>query len=265
MKNLRALLHALTGIALGALWFSLYVTLWASGLGMLVTLLGIPIIWLTLYLTPYFAAVEVELARGLLGADAYVPPKISGWELRTRLALKANWHAQLYMLMRFIPGLLLQCVLIGLVVQGIALVVGPVWYWAPKDGIDLGIVQIDELWEAFLFIPVGFAAIAAGWWLAGPYGRYQRHLAEQLLHGETVEVGPRKLGLEIGGTFAVCAVLQTICLIVWLATGTTSNWVVFTGIGLATPVLLQAALKGGGGRAGPVRQHAMFGTVVVAV
>ena len=66
--RLPPLLHAASAIVLGTVWFSVLVTLWSTGLGLAVTLLGLPVIWFTLVAAGWMAAVEAELARRWLGA-----------------------------------------------------------------------------------------------------------------------------------------------------------------------------------------------------
>jgi signal transduction histidine kinase len=133
-------------------------------------------------------------------------------------------------------------VLLGLVVQGAGLLTGPVWYWAPPDGIDLGIVQVDTLGEALAFMPAGVALMALGWWLAGPYGRWQKTVAERLLHGGGPDIRIRGIGPRLSRTVAVCVGLEVICVIVWAATGRTSGWPLWTALGLSVPIATQVAL-----------------------
>src|SRR3954452_11409430 len=73
-KVLRPLGFHASALVLGTLWFCVLVTAWATGIGLLITLLGLPVIWLTLVLAREMAEVEVHLARGLLDADVAAPP-----------------------------------------------------------------------------------------------------------------------------------------------------------------------------------------------
>src|SRR4051794_8551492 len=85
MKLLRSLTFHLSAIVLGSLWFALLVTAWATGLGLLITLLGLPVIWFTLAMSRELAAFEALLARELIGADVAPPPRLDGWRLRRRV------------------------------------------------------------------------------------------------------------------------------------------------------------------------------------
>src|SRR5215212_885425 len=48
VQAVRTFLFHVSALVLGPLWFSLLVTGWATGFGLLITLLGLPVIWLTL-------------------------------------------------------------------------------------------------------------------------------------------------------------------------------------------------------------------------
>ena len=65
----RSLFH-LSAIVLGPLWFALLVTGWATGLGLLITLLGLPVDLADARRWPAsWPPFEAGLARELLGAD----------------------------------------------------------------------------------------------------------------------------------------------------------------------------------------------------
>ena len=48
MTVLRSFAYSVAGLLLGTVWFTVLVTGWASGAGLLITLLGLPVVWLTL-------------------------------------------------------------------------------------------------------------------------------------------------------------------------------------------------------------------------
>src|SRR4051812_6431368 len=91
MRLLRSLTFHTSAIVLGSLWFCLLLAAWATGAGLLVTLLGLPVIWLTLATARELAAFEAVLARSLIGADVAAPPRLDGWQLRRRVADPRIW------------------------------------------------------------------------------------------------------------------------------------------------------------------------------
>jgi signal transduction histidine kinase len=78
-------LDLLLDLVVGTLWFTVFTTLIATGAGMLITLVGLPILTATLYLARAAAHAERARVRGLLGlaieSPAYRPPKGTGlWQ-----------------------------------------------------------------------------------------------------------------------------------------------------------------------------------------
>ncbi len=253
-QRLPALLHAASAIVLGTVWFTVLVTLWSTGLGLAVTLLGLPVIWFTLIAAQWMATLEAELARSLLGARAHAPARHSGWGLWARLKDRSQWHAQLYLLLRFLPGVAFGAVLVGLVVQGLGLMVAPLWYWSIPGGIDLGILEVDSLPIAFAVIPLGALTAALGVWLAGPYGALWRHLAEHLL---TDEAGASLPSVRVGTPLAAAALVEAVCLVVWAATGRGAFWPVWPAIGVvAVAGTVVAVIR---------RSKPLFNILVIAV
>jgi signal transduction histidine kinase len=237
MFEVRAFTHAMSGLVLGSIWFSALVCMWATSLGLLITLIGLPLIWLTLTVAAGMARVEAALARGLLDARAVAPSHLRG----RRLPHRSLWDAQLYLLARFGLGLACGVVLIGVVAAGLGLLAAPAWYWAlPDQGIELGVLSVDTLPEAVLVMPAGAAALALGWWLTRMYGVAWRGLAERLLHAETGPEGAPVL-ITLRTTVLIAGGLFATCVLIWATTGRTSNWPLWVALGLCLPVGLHAA------------------------
>ncbi len=72
-QALRDTVYILSGFVLATLWWSLLVTLLAVGLGLLVTLVGLPILAATLFIWIGIADTERWRARVLLGIDVERP------------------------------------------------------------------------------------------------------------------------------------------------------------------------------------------------
>src|SRR4029077_19498759 len=76
-------LYLLLSLPVGIVTFSVLVTGLATGAGLLITLLGIPIIWLTFVLARGLADLERMRARTLLDADVprlYLPDAQGWWK-----------------------------------------------------------------------------------------------------------------------------------------------------------------------------------------
>ena len=246
-KVLRPLGFHVSALVLGTLWFCVLVTAWATGIGLLITLLGLPVIWLTLVLAREMAEVEVQLARRLLDADVAAPPRLAGWRLWERLGDPRLWMAQGYLLLRFGLGLVIATVLIAVWGCALSLVAAPAYFWAVPDGVEVGLFNADTLWEAVAIVPVGVALGALAVPLTIWSGRGWKVLAEKLLPTGPVAGVARPLPFQVDGalrwTLIVCGALETLCVLIWALTGRTSPWPVWTALGLAVPIVALLAIK----------------------
>src|SRR3954468_6933871 len=87
----------LLDLAVGILWFTVFTTFVATGAGLLITLVGLPILTATFYLARAAAHAERARVRAFLGAQidspAYKPPKTNGvWHrLIAPFSDRATW------------------------------------------------------------------------------------------------------------------------------------------------------------------------------
>ena len=107
-QALRDTVYILSGFVLATIWWSLLVTLLATGLGLLVTLVGLPILAATLYVWIWIADTERLRARILLGIEVARPYRTlaaDGWLRRTweRAKDPAVWRDLVYLLLVFFP------------------------------------------------------------------------------------------------------------------------------------------------------------------
>jgi signal transduction histidine kinase len=153
---------------LGIAEFVFLVVTISLGVGLAVTLIGIPILIAALYAWGALAELERRFIAALTGTvipSPYRPvPEVGGrWErLRARLADPATWKDLTFLLLQFPFGLV--SMIVALVVLGVGLegVTLPLWYWAIPDGMHYGIVRVDQLWEALLLVPVGAVVLVLG-------------------------------------------------------------------------------------------------------
>src|SRR5918992_183590 len=152
---------------LGTIEFTFLVTALSTGVGLAVTLIGIPILIASVYAWGWLAEIERRTIGALTGnhiASPYRPLPEGGWwvRLRARLADPATWKDLTFLFLQFPFGLLsfiLATVVLGVAVGTLTL---PFWYWAIPDGVEMGIAQVDTLAEAVAFVPPGALLVWVG-------------------------------------------------------------------------------------------------------
>jgi signal transduction histidine kinase len=166
---------------LGTIEFTFLVTALSTGVGLAVTLIGIPILIASVYAWGWLAEIERSTIGALTGnriASPYRPLPEGGWwvRLRARLADPATWKDLTFLFLQFPFGLLsfiVATVVLGVAVGTLTL---PFWYWAIPDGVEMGLFQVDNLAEALAFVPLGallvWVGIPALGWLGRGYGAY---------------------------------------------------------------------------------------------
>ena len=173
-QALRDTVYILSGCVLATLWWSLLVTLLATGLGLLVTLVGLPILAATLYIWIWIADTERIRARILLGIEVVRPYRTlaaDGWLRRTweRTKDPAVWRDLVYLLFVFFP-LAIATFVIAVIAWTLALacVAMPVYYGSDV-GLELGgsRIKIDTLPEALGVALIGIVLLALLPWILG--------------------------------------------------------------------------------------------------
>ncbi len=184
-RTYRAVAYFLLGLGLGVLDFTLLVTGFSLGLGLLITLVGIPILVATLLVARALATMERRLAWSLL--DAPLPRRhlvreaADGlfWQrLRSLVASRRTWSEVAFLLLRLPMGVLnfvFIIALFALAFGGFALVI------VVAVGVDteIGSWTIDTFPESLIFIPLSVvflpigARLIVGW--AGLSRRFATH------------------------------------------------------------------------------------------
>ena len=170
------LLYLLLSFPLGIAYFVFVVTGLSVGFGLLVIWVGVPILALVLAGSWALSRFEQEATNRMLKLDIPTIPMpkastplsdddatISGVErvfIRTWRHFKAHlldrvtWTGMLYLLLKFPVGVASFVIVVTLVSVTAMLLGAPFYYWA-DDGIDMGIWQVDELWEALILMLAG--------------------------------------------------------------------------------------------------------------
>jgi signal transduction histidine kinase len=174
-QALRDTVYILSGFVLATAWWSLLVTLLAVGLGLLVTLVGLPILAATLFIWIWIADTERWRARALLGIVVERPYRTltsNGWlqHLWERLKDPAVWRDLVYLLLVFFP-LAIATFVIAVTAWAVplALVATPAYYGA-GGGLQFGDgsrMNVDTLPEALGCSLVGLVLLAVLPWLLG--------------------------------------------------------------------------------------------------
>jgi hypothetical protein len=178
----RALTHNLLGLPLGTAYFTWLVTGLATGLGLAITLLGIPILTLVFATVRPLLAGERALANGLL--DAGIPsaplapaPDRDGWidRLKAYWTDSATWRGIAYLLARFPVGTATFTVAVTAYASALYLIAAPIV--APFDTIELGFWQPDSVADGLALVPAGLILLVLSGWISEGLAAISRALA----------------------------------------------------------------------------------------
>jgi hypothetical protein len=179
-RGYRALTHHLLGLPLGVVYFSWFVTGLALGLGLAVTLIGIPILTVVLATVRPLLAGERLLANSLLDADipaAALAPGGDGWwgRFTAYWTDSATWRGMAYLLARFPVGVATFTVAVSAYGVALGLIAAPLL--APLDSLDLGFWQPSTVFEGLALLPLGLVALPAAAWISEGMAAGSRALA----------------------------------------------------------------------------------------
>ena len=134
--------YLLLSFPLGIFYFVFLVTGLSLGLGLAITLFGIPILFGTLLLWRVFANFERQLTKIMLGIDIpSVPIKQSEgiWEkIQTCLSDSFTWKSLAYLFIKFPLGIISFVVLVTLPSVSLSLIATPILYYLTEIGILQG-------------------------------------------------------------------------------------------------------------------------------
>jgi hypothetical protein len=162
-----SLTHHLLGLPLGTAYFIWLVTGLSTGLGLAITIIGIPLLTLVLAATRPLLMLERGLANALLGTDlppVAVAPQGEGWfgRLKAYWTDGTTWRGVGYLLARFPIGV--ATFTIAVTAYSVALWCLAAPLLAPLDAMDLGFWEPDTVLEGLLFVPFGVVGLfTAGW------------------------------------------------------------------------------------------------------
>jgi len=192
--------YLLLGLPLGIFDFTLVVTGLSVGLGMMVTLIGIPLLVVTLLLVRALATFERQLAWSLLLAPMprRTPDTDAGlglfWtRLRGLLGSRRTWAEVGFLLFRLPLGIVdftIAVTIVSLMTSGL---VGPIVVAAGAE-MTIGSWTIDTIAESLVYLPVSVLFVLVGPRILLGWGTVTGRLATALLG----RVEPRELKIAVG-------------------------------------------------------------------
>jgi signal transduction histidine kinase len=214
LRSARETVYALAALPLGVLWFSVVVTMLALSAGLAITIVGLPLLLLTLGIVRFAAGLErrwAELALGEQLPAAAARPGLHGpepwwrrlWALVSEVAV---WREVLYLLLLLPAGIVLFVAAVTIWSVALFGVTAPFWYWAVPDG--------DFLWNGNSFdhpaefagtFVVGVLALLASPWVVHGLVRVQVVVLRALLGPTRGELERSAARSEAGRTSAVAA------------------------------------------------------------
>jgi hypothetical protein len=154
----RNLLYLLLSFPLGLVYFVMVVTLLSVGVGLIVILVGVPILILTFALIRGFVAGERVLLRTLLGAvvpqPAPVPrPPALVDRMMSYLGDAHLWKGLVYLLVHFVFGVASFALVMALIPASVGLLLAPLTYSLVP--LNVFMTRIDTFDQAVLCCSAG--------------------------------------------------------------------------------------------------------------
>jgi Putative sensor len=177
------LLHNLLGLPLGIAYFVWLVTGLSLGAGLVITLVGIPILTLVLASVRPLQAAERGMANALLGAGIPDVPITPGGEgllgrFKAYWTDGATWRGVAYLLARFPVGIATFTIAMASYGTAAALIAAPLLVGLDAgDAWDIGLWQVDTVLEGAALVPLGLLTLVASGWISEGMGWMSREFA----------------------------------------------------------------------------------------
>jgi len=158
--------YLVLALPMGILTFTVVVTGWSLALGLLITLIGLPVATMTIYASRWMAWIERRRAALVLGEPirgVYKPPATGRFVDRLKALFSdpstwkdLGWHLLLLpvSIVDFTVAVTAWSVSLGLLSM-------PAWWWAlpDSDPTELGLFQVDSWGHAWLAAAIGLVAL----------------------------------------------------------------------------------------------------------
>ena len=259
----RRLTYLLVGMPLGLIWFVALITAWSMCLGLIVTPLVIPLLFVIAFMTRGFAAVEAELARALLGVDARAPALgapvhgPAGFWARLRALFGADfWRAQAFLWLRWFVGFPVGVAMLSLLGAALGMLFAPMWFPFVPGGAHVGLWQAHKLLESLALVPLGAVLLLLTIALANPLGAAFRPIAAALLRGpedQADQAEPNRQTSTLAATTrtppsrralsahaVASSALAALTIVIWAVTSRGYFWPIWVVLPLAAALAIHA-------------------------
>jgi len=157
------IIYLLLAFPLGIFYFVFLVTGLSVGFGMIITLLGIPILLLVLIGSRALCVFERKLTISMLNEDispySVLPTSEGLWpRLKALLTNRSTWTGVFYLLLKFPVGIASFTIVVTLVSVSIGLIGAPAWAWA-SDPVTWFGWTFDPLPYSPLFVLLGIVSM----------------------------------------------------------------------------------------------------------
>jgi hypothetical protein len=159
----RDALYLLLGLPLGIAFFTFAVTGFSLAAGLLITLIGLPVLLLTLLASRWVARFERARARLVVDAPAYADPPLEGGVVersKTLLRDRSAWTGAAWSLLLLPIGTAGFTVAVTLWSTALGFATSPLWYWAlPRDDDTIPLLDSQSAGYAALRVLIGIAML----------------------------------------------------------------------------------------------------------
>lgn len=154
------IVYLLLGLPLGTFYFTILVTGFSLGVGLMaLALVGIPILIGLWYLVRGLMGFERRLAINLLRIEIaripLLPVEVGLWtKFKAFMADRPTWIGIGYLFLRFVAGIATFTIAVTLIATSVGLAFSPTWAWASSE-LEWGSWTFDPFPWSFLGVPIG--------------------------------------------------------------------------------------------------------------
>jgi len=157
------IVYLLLALPLGIAYFTFLVTGLSLGFGLIITLVGIPILLLVLGGSSLLVKFERWAAQEVLKQPIVQPsaqPVDGGWwaRLKAHLSNRITWTGLLYLLLKFPFGIATFTIVVTLISVTIGFVTAPAYTWA-SDSLTWGSWEFDPFPWSWILTIIGIPMI----------------------------------------------------------------------------------------------------------
>jgi signal transduction histidine kinase len=158
--------YLVLALPMGILTFTVVVTGWSLALGLLITLIGLPVAMATIYGSRWMAWLERRRAALVLGQPirgVYKPPATGRFvdRLKALFSDPSTWKDLAWHLLLLPVGIFDFTVAVTAWAVSLGLLFMPAWWWAlpDNDPTELGLFNVDSWGHAWLACAIGVVAL----------------------------------------------------------------------------------------------------------